>query len=503
MAGPGNILIRVGAEAGQAVRELGTVDKALGSTMTTSEKMSAGVKKAALPAAAALGAIGYAAIGATKAAMEDAAAQEHLSGVLKRTTGATTAQVKATEEWIGSVSRQTGVADDELRPALELLVTASGDVGKAQKDMQAALDISAASGKSVEEVSKAIALAHTGQTAKLEKLIPGLSQASKKSDDMNTIMGELATTTGGAMAASTETAAGQMKVMQNQTNELQESLGMALLPVIEALLPLFVSFADFASENTTAIKILILAVAGLSAGILIANAAMKAYAAASAIVKAATAAWTAVQWLLNAALNANPIGLIIIALAALAAGIYLAWTRSQTFRNIVTGAFDAVKDAVQAVDRAFDALLNAARSAFNWVTDHWKLALFAFGPIGAAVYLIATNFDRIKSAATDAFNTIKNGVQPVIDAIQRLLEWLGKIKVPKIGGTRLPGPLMVAPSFATPGAAGPGTMSSGARAASGPGALTINVYGAVDPEGTARAIRRVLDRSDRRQGRTI
>ena len=59
VAGPGNILIKIGADAGQAVRELGTVDKALGSTMTTSEKMGAGIKKAALPAAAALGAIGY------------------------------------------------------------------------------------------------------------------------------------------------------------------------------------------------------------------------------------------------------------------------------------------------------------------------------------------------------------------------------------------------------------------------------------------------------------
>ena len=52
--------------------------------------MGAGIKKAALPAALALGAIAVAAVGATKAAMEDAAAQDQLAGVLKRTTGATT-----------------------------------------------------------------------------------------------------------------------------------------------------------------------------------------------------------------------------------------------------------------------------------------------------------------------------------------------------------------------------------------------------------------------------
>ena len=162
---------------------------------------------------------------------------------------------------------------------------------------------------------------------------------------MNVIMKELAVTTGGAMAASTETAAGQMKIMQNQTNELQESLGAALLPVVEALIPVLVEFGDFAANNTGIIKILVGVVAALAAGILVANAAMKAYAAASAIVKAATAAWTAAQWLLNAALNANPIGLIVIALAALAAGIYLAYTRSETFRNIVHDAMDEVAGA--------------------------------------------------------------------------------------------------------------------------------------------------------------
>ena len=140
MAGPGNILIKIGADAGQAVRELSKTDKALGSTMTTSEKMGAGLKKAALPAAAALGAIGYAAIGATKAAAEDAAAQDHLAGVLKRTAGATDAQVKATEDWISKTSLATGVADDELRPAMENLVGATHSVSKSQKEMQAAGD---------------------------------------------------------------------------------------------------------------------------------------------------------------------------------------------------------------------------------------------------------------------------------------------------------------------------------------------------------------------------
>lgn len=502
MAGPGNILIKIGAEAGQAVRELSTVDKALGSTMSTSEKMGAGLKKAALPAAAALGAIGIAAIGATKAAMEDAAAQEHLAGVMKRTAGATDAQIKSTEDWISKTATATGVADDELRPALETLVTATHSVSKSQKEMKVALDIAAASGKSVEDVSKAIALAHTGQTAKLEKLIPGLSEAAKKSDDFNVIMGELSKTTAGAAAESAGTAAGQFKIFQLQISELQESLGAALLPVIQALLPLLNKMAEFASKNQTAIKVLVVAVAGLSAAILVANAAMKVYKAMQTLVTVATKAWAAAQWLINAALNANPIGLVVIALAALAAGIYLAYTRSATFRRVVGDAMDIVRDSVAALRRAFDSAREAAAWAFNWITGHWKLALFAFGPIGAAVYLISENFERIKRMATAAFDAILRGINLVMDPIRDLIKLLGRVKMPKIHLPDLPGPLL-APAAA---GAGPlprsGSVGAGAVATGGAG-VTINVFGAVDPEGTARAIRRILERHDRRQGRTL
>lgn len=67
------------------------------------------------------------------------------------------------------------------------------------------------------------------------------------------------------------------------------------------------------------------------------------------LARVATVAWTAVQWLLNAALTANPIGLVVIAVAALVAAIILLWKKSETFRNIVTAVWNAVKAAAQAV----------------------------------------------------------------------------------------------------------------------------------------------------------
>jgi hypothetical protein len=69
-------------------------------------------------------------------------------------------------------------------------------------------------------------------------------------------------------------------------------------------------------------------------------------AVAQRAVAAASRAWAAVQWLVNAALTANPIGIVIVAIAALAAGIIYAYKHSETFRKIVDTAFKAIKGAV-------------------------------------------------------------------------------------------------------------------------------------------------------------
>ena len=502
MAGPGNILIRIGAEAGQAISEMGKVNQSLGDTMTTSEKMGAGLRKAALPAAAALGAIAVAGVGAAKAAMEDAAAQEHLAGVLERAAGATDAQVAATEDWISKTAMATGVADDELRPALEKIVTATGDVTKAQGLMGSALDIAAASGKSVDAVSVAIAKGYTGQTAALEKMIPGLSEAAKKSDDMNVIMGELATLTGGAAAESAGTAAGQFKIFQLQMAELQETLGAALLPVIDALLPLLQRLGTLAAENTGVVKVLVVAVAALSAGILVANGVLKAYAVFQMLFVTQTNGMTVAQRALNLAMSMNPIGLVILAVTALGVALVIAYQKSETFRNIVQAGLNAVKGAAQALAGAFQSVLGAAQSAFNWVTDHWKLGLFALGPIGAAIALLASNWDKVRAAAGQAADVmagairgVASAVESVISAVERLLGAISRIKIPHL-------PDLNPFTASVPAIAGlSANPRAGASTSSAAPAIVINVTGAIDPEGTARAIERVLRGHNRRQGR--
>jgi hypothetical protein len=110
----------------------------------------------------------------------------------------------------------------------------------------------------------------------------------------------------------------------------------------------------------------------------------------SAVVKVATA----VQWLFNAAMTANPIGLVIVAIAAAVAAIVLLYRRSETARKII--------------DAAFGAIAKAAKWAFNWIKDHWKLILVILtGPIGIAVAVVVKHWDKIKAGAGKVIDWIK------------------------------------------------------------------------------------------------
>lgn len=134
------------------------------------------------------------------------------------------------------------------------------------------------------------------------------------------------------------------------------------------------------------------------------TAATVAHGVATLAVEAATKAWTAAQWLLNAALSANPIVLIVIGIAALVAGLILAWQHSETFRNIVTGAFDAVLGVVQGV--------------WGWISDNWPLLLAILtGPIGTAVLLISRNWDTIKNGFTAVKDWIVGTANWIVDTI--------------------------------------------------------------------------------------
>ena len=150
----------------------------------------------------------------------------------------------------------------------------------------------------------------------------------------------------------------------------------------------------------------------LSLGRIVLNtAANAAYAIVMGVVRVATMAWTAAQWLLNVAMSANPIGLLVIGIMLLVGALVLAYRKSETFRNIVNGAFAAVKAAgiavkdelvvsfnnmvtffsglprrmTGALSGLWDGLKSGFRSAINFVIDGWNSLSFSlpgFDPPG-------------------------------------------------------------------------------------------------------------------------
>jgi TP901 family phage tail tape measure protein len=134
------------------------------------------------------------------------------------------------------------------------------------------------------------------------------------------------------------------------------------------------------------------------------TAATVAHRAASIAVAAAQKAQAAGQWLLNAAMTANPIGLVIAAIAAMVAIFVIAYKKSETFRKVVTKAWEAIKRATRAV--------------FDWIVGFLKkwgprILIALTGPLGIVVALVIKNWQKIKDGAVSAFNAVVEYVRGI------------------------------------------------------------------------------------------
>lgn len=192
-------------------------------------------KKAAIAFAAAGAAVGAFAVDAIKAAAEDEKGQKRLADNLKALGGATDEQVARTEEFISATSRATATADDQLRPALGRLTRATGDIDEAQKLLSLSLDLSAASGKSVDTVANALGKAYEGNETALGRLGLGLDITKLKNQDVETTMKDLASTYGGFAENQAATTEGKFQSIKIAQDEIKESIGTALLPAMEKL----------------------------------------------------------------------------------------------------------------------------------------------------------------------------------------------------------------------------------------------------------------------------
>ena len=203
------------------------------------ESALGGLTKSAKVAGAALAA-GFVAIGAgltmaVKAAAEDQASFQQLATTLKNVTGASDQLAASVDKQLGKMAMASGVADDKLRPALAALVRGTKDVGVAQNALTMAMDISTATGMDLTTVSDALAKAYQGNMRGLRSLSPEMATMIKDGATLGEVMGVLGDTFGGATAAQADTFAGKISRMKIVFDELVETVGSWLLPLLSNL----------------------------------------------------------------------------------------------------------------------------------------------------------------------------------------------------------------------------------------------------------------------------
>ena len=302
----------------------------------------------------------------------------------------------------GAQFKNMGVATDDLVPQTDDLIGLGADLaaqfGGSTADAVGALSsLLRGERDPIERYGVSIKQADI----EAQKAALGLGGLEGEADKMATTQATLALLTEqtadatGAFARESDTAAGQTARTTAAFEDTKAELGRALLPIVVKAADIFNKLAKFIGENTGVFQFLAVAIITL----------------------------TGVTWALNAAMAANPITLVVIAVVALVAAIVLAYQNCETFRKVVDAAANVAQAAFEAVKKAVDVVWDVIQGVWRWIRDNWPLLLAILtGPIGIAVAMIIKHWD-----------TVKNAIQTVIDVIRGALvgafNWVKSVAV--------------------------------------------------------------------------
>jgi hypothetical protein len=411
------------------------LEKELQRLTTPIEKVAA-VSRALAPAAIiGLTALSGMAVGAVRAAEEAEVADRRLANIAESMNlfGASTDQVvQRMTEFADATMLATGVDDEIIKSTQAKLLTfknlavTADDVGGAMdRATLAALDLAAAGfgeaeqnavqlGKALQDPVKGItALGRAGVTfteqekAKIAELVK--SNEMLKAQDL--ILSAIEIQVGGTAEA---TATGSSK-MTAAFGEMSESIGKALLPLVQTLVPVMVGFFNIVAENSGVVTVL----AGIFAALAVAILAV------------------------NFALNANPIVKVITLIAALGAGIVL-------LTNWLVGLYGGWDKLFQDLAGWLVSFVAGFKNALNAIGGFFTnifngLASLAKGALNGVIAVIEGYINRVIGGVNnlvDLINTVlKAGTVIGIDVklnkipalnIPRLAE--GGIVMPRPGG---------------------------------------------------------------------
>lgn len=302
-------------------------------------------------------------------------AETKLQTVMRQRMGASDEEIQSIKD-LASAQQELGVIGDEVqlsgaqqiatflkeKTSLETLLPAMNNLLAQQKGLKAttgdAVTVGNLMGKAMMgqvDALKRVGITFTESEAQVMKYGNETQRAA--------MLAQIITNNVGNMNAElAKTDSGQIQQTVNWLGDLKEQLGSLMTGAMP--------FVSMAAQTTTVIANLGTLVTGLkgvtAAVVSMAGAVLKS-AAAQKLASAATAAWTAVQRVLNLVLSGNPIGLVIMAVGALVYGIREAYNNCEGFRRIVDAVWGAIKPLAEAV-------MNGLAKAFSWLAEKCKEA---------------------------------------------------------------------------------------------------------------------------------
>lgn len=257
----------------------------------------------------------------------------------------------------------------------------------------------------------------------------------------------------GAMGQAAREADGWENVQGNLNEAWRQFMGAAGEPFLQNLVPIVQQITDelikmtenvdwnaFGESVTGFVKLIVdngatiaSLVSGIGAGLIAWNVASMVQALAKSIeaFKLANEGATIAQWLLNTAMSANPIGIVIAAIAAIVAALVTLWNTNEDFRNAVINIGQEIGDFVtKLVDSIVTfftkTIPDAFKSVIDWVKNNWQgLALLLVNPFAGAFKLLYDNcewfrnvVDNLVGRVKQAFSNMKDGISTSVSNIK-------------------------------------------------------------------------------------
>lgn len=320
---------------------------------------------------------------AKAAAAEDAGVQK-LSTAMRNMGLSYEDSRDSLESWIDAMQQKTSVADDQQRDALATLIGMTGDMAQAQDLLALAMDVSAGTGKDLASSTQLLGYAMSGNWGMVERMIPALKSVESEEEKWAALRQQFA----GQAETYGQTVSGQMETLQNNLGDVKEALGTALLPVIADVVEWIQKLVQWLKGlDPQMVKWIaggVAAAAALSTvggAVLLVLGFLPQLAAGLAIVKTAFAA-------VNVVMMANPIGLIVLAIAAVITAIVLLVKHWDWVKEKAGAVADWVQERWAGLVEWFKGLPEKIKSIFERVGE------FMMAPIKAylGIYVKAWNW---------------------------------------------------------------------------------------------------------------